>query len=488
MINHSKTLGENLKEELNKTEYGLDLPPELEIQEDLAKYRKEGKESPLLQKPLFSSTLLKTKEINKFYDEVKEKFLQTAITIKETDLDVAVENAEESNKEVINMIDPTPGLIVDYTLNLDKQFEYNSNDLERTFDLSNQVQERLDKLLSLMKENTRPSIDMWMTEKPTEKLPNDPLSSEKSYIKTEGINIDDNYLNNIQFFPKPSTDERKDFEIKVGGDNLIVYKLPMLTTVNISRKNLNNALNNILEDLNANIEDFQTHSGQKANRRRIRKIKRFINKIDSEEKLFFENKLAANSWLKKLIDDQLKNEENHFTFRDIFQEFEPIGNTLKGKKIRKKPCDNVTLEKEKFCRLPLKVDLKNYQVFILKFQQTILNTKKIAASIRLQNDPKSVFYTTTRLNKSILKKEKKAVYDKDKVFVNLNEQLEDKDFYKNENLLLVTPFVNKRTKIDRSTLYSFSKPFQAIHDDIVDLRFLPKVLDLFTSKIYVFPM
>ena len=65
--------------------------------------------------------------------------------------------------------------------------------------------------------------------------------------------------------------------------------------------------------------------------------------------------------------------------------------------------------------------------------------------------------------------------------------MEDKDFYKNENSL-VTPFVDKRTNIDRSTLYSFSKPFQAIHADIADLRFLPKLLDLFTSKIYVFPM
>ena len=216
----------------------------------------------MLQKPLFSSTPLKTKEINKIYDEEKENFLQTAISINETDLDAAVENAEESNKEVINdMIDPTPGLIVDDTLNLDKQFEYNSNDLERTFDLSNQVQERLDNLLSLMKESTRPSIDMWMTEKPTEELPNDPLSSEKSDVRTEDIYTDQNYLDNIQLFPKPSTVDRKDFEIKVGGDDLIVYKWPMLTTVNISRKNLKDALNNILEDLNANIEDFQTHSG-----------------------------------------------------------------------------------------------------------------------------------------------------------------------------------------------------------------------------------
>ena len=67
------------------------------------------------------------------------------ITINKTDLDAAVENAEESNKEIINdMIDPTLGLIVDNILNLDKRFEYNSNDLERTFDLSNQIQERLD--------------------------------------------------------------------------------------------------------------------------------------------------------------------------------------------------------------------------------------------------------------------------------------------------------------------------------------------------------
>ena len=116
----------------------------------------------------------------------------------------------------------------------------------------------------------------------------------------------------------------------------------------------------------------------------------------------------------------------------------------------------------------------------------------------LQNDQKSVFYTTTRLNKSILKKAKKAVCDKDKVFVNLYEQLEDKDFYKNGNLSPVTPFVDKRTNIDRSTLYSFSKPFEALQADIDDLRFLAKsavdlkswllLADLFTSKTYFFPV
>ena len=66
----------------------------------------------------------------------------------------------------------------------------------------------------------------------------------------------------------------------------------MLATVNISRKTLKDALNNILEDLNANIEGFQTHSGQKRNRGEIRKIKKIINKIDSEERQYIESKLG----------------------------------------------------------------------------------------------------------------------------------------------------------------------------------------------------
>ena len=63
----------------------------------------------------------------------------------------------------------------------------------------------------------------------------------------------------------------------------------------------------------------------------------------------------------------------------------------------------------------------------------------------LQNDLKSVFYTTNKLSKSLIKKAKPAFYDKEEeVFVNLSEQLEDKDFYKNKNLPLVTPFIDKK--------------------------------------------
>ena len=102
------------------------------------------------------------------------------------------------------------------------------------------------------------------------------------------------------------------------------------------------------------------------------------------------------------------------------------------------------------------------------------------------------------MSRTLLNKAKKSTYAKDNVFVNLYNQLEDKNFYQNNNLPLATPFVNKRSNIDRSTLYSISKPFELLHADIAHLRFLAKsdvepkccllMADLFSSKIYVYPM
>ena len=89
-------------------------------------------------------------------------------------------------------------------------------------------------------------------------------------------------------------------------------------------------------------------------------------------------------------------------------------------------------------------------------------------------------------------------YIKDNVFVNLYEQIEDKSFYKNENLPLATPYIDKKSNIYHSMLYSISRPFEALHADIADLSFLAKstvdpkycllIVDFFTSKIYVYPM
>ena len=117
----------------------------------------------------------------------------------------------------------------------------------------------------------------------------------------------------------------------------------------------------------------------------------------------------------------------------------------------------------------------------------------------LQKDSKSAFYANAKLSNSLLKKLKKSTYQKDRVFSELYQKLEDKNFDKNNDQIpLTTPFFEKKGDIDRSTLFSIGKPFQKVHADIADLRFLAKsavdpkyallAVDLFTSKIYVYPM
>ena len=134
----------------------------------------------------------------------------------------------------------------------------------------------------------------FMIEKPTEKISNNLLSFEKSDIKTEDIlslNID------IRFFPQPSTDDREDFEINIGaGDDLVVYKSPALLTVNIARKDFKNSLNNIVDGLTANIVDFETDRGKhKETIKKIRQLKKLINKNDTEKKNIQKIKLTQTA-------------------------------------------------------------------------------------------------------------------------------------------------------------------------------------------------
>ena len=68
--------------------------------------------------------LLGEKEINKIYNETKEDYLKTAVTINKTDLDATIENADKKNEKIItDLINPTPGLFVDDQLNLEDQFK-----------------------------------------------------------------------------------------------------------------------------------------------------------------------------------------------------------------------------------------------------------------------------------------------------------------------------------------------------------------------------
>ena len=110
-----------------------------------------------------------------------------------------------------------------------------------------------------------------------------------------------------------------------------------------------------------------------------------------------------------------------------------------------------------------------------------------------------MFYSDGNLSNSVFKKAFKSFYEKDKVFVNLYNQLKEKKFYHKRNILLVvTPFISSKSNVNHSTLFSIGKPFELLHADIADTRFLAKsavdpkycllLVDLSTSKVYVYPM
>ena len=94
----------------------------------------------------------------------------------------------------------------------------------------------------------------------------------------------------------------------------------------------------------------------------------------------------------------------------------------------------------------------------------------------------------------------KSVFEKDKVIVNLYDQLENKSFRRSKQDILpvTTPFYDFKSNVDHSTLHSVGKPFELFHADIADTRFLAKsaidpkysllLVDLFSSKVYIYPM
>ena len=119
----------------------------------------------------------------------------------------------------------------------------------------------------------------------------------------------------------------------------------------------------------------------------------------------------------------------------------------------------------------------------------------------LQLDSKSVLFFQEEINDKLLKKLKKSRYEKYKEFVNsFNYLLGNKaDLKRDEySIPIKAEFVSKSDDIDRSTLLSIQAPFDLMHADVSDLRFLGKSAadskyclllgDIFTSNIYVYGM
>ena len=130
--------------------------------------------------------------------------------------------------------------------------------------------------------------------------------------------------------------------------------------------------------------------------------------------------------------------------------------------------------------------------------QSKLNVRTNNLFKTLRKNPKSIFYLVGNVSKTLLNKASKLVFEKDKVFVDLYDQLEKKKFKRQDILPITTPFYDFKSNVDHSTLYSDDKPFELFHADIADTRFLAKsvvdpkycllLVDSFSSKVYIYPM
>ena len=116
----------------------------------------------------------------------------------------------------------------------------------------------------------------------------------------------------------------------------------------------------------------------------------------------------------------------------------------------------------------------------------------------LKQDEESVLFASEKLNKQLIKKVKRSQYEKNSVFIYLYDKVKDVNVEEENTVPIFTPFKENKRNIDKSTLYSFNGPFQLLHADIADIRFFSKsaadpkycllFVDLFTQKIYTYPM
>ena len=115
----------------------------------------------------------------------------------------------------------------------------------------------------------------------------------------------------------------------------------------------------------------------------------------------------------------------------------------------------------------------------------------------LKVDPSSVLFSEEILDKKLLNKLKKWKYESEKLFYKLVNLIDSKNVFDDGKAPTKTDYVEKREN-DRSTFYSFDGPFQLLHADVGNLKFLGKnttfpqyvlvIADLFSSKIYAYSM
>ena len=266
--------------------------------------------------PLRTSTPLSKKEINDMYEKEKEDYLKVAMQINAEDLDAAAERAKIENEKLYQeIVNPNPGLVIDNKIDLDDKLNENN--------LSNATQKHLTKTLEEAKEKmnasyfSAPIIDI---------TPNDTNSNEKNDIEDIYIDNSPKSLTKTIHFPQPSTNDRKDFELKLKDEQMIIFDSPFLeTSISIERKDLNNILENIAEDLDSNLQTLDMNESEKINTKQKKVIvKNIIQKLDKTPNKNIEKQLKSQKWLQSLVDDQLRI-DNMYTFGNYLE------NTQKNK-------------------------------------------------------------------------------------------------------------------------------------------------------------
>ena len=96
----------------------------------------------------------------------------------------------------------------------------------------------------------------------------------------------------------------------------------------------------------------------------------------------------------------------------------------------------------------------------------------------MTNDANSISYATSQITKNLIRKAKNSIYEKDKVFFNMYDNL-DKENKQIESLLekppLTIQFIEKGSYFYHSTLYSFDGPFQLLQGDISYISFFSEI-------------
>ena len=129
---------------------------------------------------------------------------------------------------------------------------------------------------------------------------------------TWDIYIDDSlrdmlYPNEPVYFPQPSTDDRKDFELNVSGDDLIIFKSPTLNYVGVDKKEFEDFFNNIIKDLNLKLKEILMSEENKIEeKQKLIILKNIKKRFSSMTKTDIEQQLKSHKWLKQLIEDQIK--------------------------------------------------------------------------------------------------------------------------------------------------------------------------------------